>query len=206
MFQSNVSVGTCFTQILQASNDFIVEGRVAWVEIESVPLKMCTDNESYEGKPNGDDLKNATELAEDSNLEVVSDSKLDEEPLNINMEEALVGQKDALPLGFTPRNDSDGFEGHPNKQTSDCSHNTQEEDATLRHNKSGSKENFKDDVAESVCSGHFKKSDIPRTRGSIINVMEELVKVGHTMGFNMEGCSKNIEDIIGYQVVNDVFR
>ncbi|GKB51212.1 hypothetical protein Tco_0901965 [Tanacetum coccineum] len=85
MFQSNVSVGTWFTRILQASNDFIVEGRVAWVEIEGVPLKMwfentfkriasnngvpgwtpdfTIDNESYEGKPNGDDLKNATELA-----------------------------------------------------------------------------------------------------------------------------------------------
>ncbi|GJX98280.1 RNA-directed DNA polymerase, eukaryota [Tanacetum coccineum] len=232
--------------ILQVSNDFIVEGRVAWVEIKGIPLKMwyentfkriaskwgtfddqgdgnfytkriCintnitmnilesfkiiyrgkvtwvrakevpgwtpdfaddndddnnTDNESYEGELNGNDLKNAIELAEDSDLEVVPDSKLNEEPLNINVEEA----SPEVPPGFTPRNDNDGSEGHPNKQTSDCSQNIQEEYAALRHNKSGSKENFKDDVAESICSGHFKKSNIPRTGGSIINVMKELVK------------------------------
>nr|GFA42477.1 nucleotide-binding alpha-beta plait domain-containing protein [Tanacetum cinerariifolium] len=119
MFQFNVSVGTWFTQILQASNDFIVEGMVAWVETEGIPLKMwsettfkqvpgwtldfaddkdddnSSDNESYEGEPNGDDLKNAIELAEGSDLKVVPDTKLDEEPLNINLENASVGKKDA---------------------------------------------------------------------------------------------------------------
>ncbi|GKA23567.1 RNA-directed DNA polymerase, eukaryota [Tanacetum coccineum] len=35
--------------------------------------------------------------------------------------------------------------------------------------------------------------------GSILEVMDELVKVGQTMGYNMEGCVKNIEEIIGSQ-------
>ncbi|GJW17758.1 RNA-directed DNA polymerase, eukaryota, reverse transcriptase zinc-binding domain protein [Tanacetum coccineum] len=43
-FQSNVGIGTWFAKIQQASTDFFVEGRVAWVDIEGVPLKMWSDN------------------------------------------------------------------------------------------------------------------------------------------------------------------
>ncbi|GJX88633.1 U-box domain-containing protein kinase family protein [Tanacetum coccineum] len=43
-FQSNVGIGTWFAKIQQASTNFFVEGRVAWVDIEGVPLKMWSDN------------------------------------------------------------------------------------------------------------------------------------------------------------------
>ncbi|GJT29742.1 hypothetical protein Tco_0910017 [Tanacetum coccineum] len=39
--------------------------------------------------------------------------------------------------------------------------------------------------------------------GSILQVMEDMVKVGKTMGYNMEGCINNIEEIIKSQGVND---
>ncbi|GJU54307.1 hypothetical protein Tco_1228021 [Tanacetum coccineum] len=38
-----------------------------------------------------------------------------------------------------------------------------------------------------------------KSGGSILDVMEGLVEVGQTMGFNMEGCLKNIEAIISAQ-------
>nr|GEU75016.1 RNA-directed DNA polymerase, eukaryota [Tanacetum cinerariifolium] len=37
--------------------------------------------------------------------------------------------------------------------------------------------------------------------GSILDVMEDLIKIGHAMGYNMEGCSKNIEAIVDRQGV-----
>ncbi|GJY24261.1 hypothetical protein Tco_0397919 [Tanacetum coccineum] len=37
------------------------------------------------------------------------------------------------------------------------------------------------------------------TDGSILQLMDELVKVGQTMGYNMEGCMRNIEVIIDSQ-------
>ncbi|GJU57278.1 nucleotide-binding alpha-beta plait domain-containing protein [Tanacetum coccineum] len=43
-FQSNVGIGTWFAKIQQASTDFFVEGRVALVDIEGVPLKIWSDN------------------------------------------------------------------------------------------------------------------------------------------------------------------
>ncbi|GJZ44124.1 hypothetical protein Tco_0591379 [Tanacetum coccineum] len=62
---------------------------------------------------------------------------------------------------------------------------------------------YKNDTERSTCSGHFKKCDIPRSGGSILQLMEELIKVGQTMGYNMEGCITNIGDIINSQGAND---
>ncbi|GJU79996.1 hypothetical protein Tco_1282361 [Tanacetum coccineum] len=64
---------------------------------------------------------------------------------------------------------------------------------------------YKNDTERSTCSGHFKKCDIPRSGGSILQLMEELIKVGQTMGYNMEGCITNIGDIINSQGANDGF-
>nr|GFD47569.1 hypothetical protein [Tanacetum cinerariifolium] len=46
----------------------------------------------------------------------------------------------------------------------------------------------KREEAESFSSGHFKKSEMPRSGRSILNVLEEMVKVGHVMGYKMDGC------------------
>ncbi|PWA76286.1 hypothetical protein CTI12_AA064830 [Artemisia annua] len=43
-FQANVGVGSWFSQIQHVSDDFIIDGRVTWVEIESLPLKMWSEN------------------------------------------------------------------------------------------------------------------------------------------------------------------
>ncbi|GKE34810.1 hypothetical protein Tco_1454132, partial [Tanacetum coccineum] len=36
---------------------------------------------------------------------------------------------------------------------------------------------------DSVSSGHFKVSEIPRTGGSILGILDEVVKVGMVMGY-----------------------
>ncbi|GJR86500.1 RNA-directed DNA polymerase, eukaryota [Tanacetum coccineum] len=53
--------------------------------------------------------------------------------------------------------------------------------------------------SESKLSGHSKYSVLPRTGGSILNLIEEVVKVGQTMGYNMDGCIKDITEIIESQ-------
>ncbi|GKB79034.1 RNA-directed DNA polymerase, eukaryota, reverse transcriptase zinc-binding domain protein [Tanacetum coccineum] len=51
------------------------------------------------------------------------------------------------------------------------------------------KDNRNSDGAKTNSTGlrKFKMSEIPRTGGSILSVMEEIVKVGITMGYNMDG-------------------
>nr|GEX91913.1 nucleotide-binding alpha-beta plait domain-containing protein [Tanacetum cinerariifolium] len=66
--------------------------------------------------------------------------------------------------------------------------------------------NFKDEEKGSLNSGHFKKSGCPRTDGSILGVLEEVVKVGQVMGCNMDGCISNIGEIISSKGVDEVYR
>nr|GFC56670.1 RNA-directed DNA polymerase, eukaryota [Tanacetum cinerariifolium] len=42
--------------------------------------------------------------------------------------------------------------------------------------------------------------------GSILDILDEMIKVGQTMGFSMHGCTKDMEGIIGAQGENVVFR
>nr|GFA92337.1 nucleotide-binding alpha-beta plait domain-containing protein [Tanacetum cinerariifolium] len=60
-----------------------------------------------------------------------------------------------------------------------------------------------EDSEESICSGHFKKSKVPKSGGSILQLIDDLVKMGETMGYDMKGCMKNMEEIIELQGAND---
>nr|GEZ18110.1 DIE2/ALG10 family [Tanacetum cinerariifolium] len=43
-FKVNVGTKSWFSQLIETSSDFVVDGRVAWVEVERIPLKVWTDN------------------------------------------------------------------------------------------------------------------------------------------------------------------
>ncbi|GKA11157.1 RNA-directed DNA polymerase, eukaryota, reverse transcriptase zinc-binding domain protein [Tanacetum coccineum] len=69
------------------------------------------------------------------------------------------------------------------------------------HERNSINKGSKEEVSGSVCSGNFKKSEVPRTGGSILCVLEELVKVGQAMGYNMDGPrpkgNKMGQDLVG---------
>ncbi|PWA53447.1 hypothetical protein CTI12_AA444650 [Artemisia annua] len=43
-FSECVAINSWFSCIVQSNSDFVVDGRVAWVDVEGVPLKMWTSN------------------------------------------------------------------------------------------------------------------------------------------------------------------
>ncbi|GJR29993.1 RNA-directed DNA polymerase, eukaryota [Tanacetum coccineum] len=43
-----------------------------------------------------------------------------------------------------------------------------------------------------------------KTGGSILDLLDELIKVGNTMGYSLDGCAKDLENIIGLQGECDV--
>ncbi|PWA69647.1 hypothetical protein CTI12_AA294560 [Artemisia annua] len=43
-FRDNVSVASWFSQIIEATKDFEIEGRIAWVEVEGIPFKLWSGN------------------------------------------------------------------------------------------------------------------------------------------------------------------
>ena len=82
-------------------------------------------------------------------------------------------------------------------------HNVQDHKVESVAKKNSPFDSSKNDTDRSVCSGHFKICKILRSGGSILQLMDELIKVGQIMGYNMEGCMKNIVNIIDSQGVND---
>ncbi|GJW56539.1 hypothetical protein Tco_0103270 [Tanacetum coccineum] len=42
--------------------------------------------------------------------------------------------------------------------------------------------------------------------GSILNILDDMVLVGHSMGYNLDGCLKDMERIIGSQGDEDVLK
>ncbi|GKE25514.1 RNA-directed DNA polymerase, eukaryota [Tanacetum coccineum] len=113
----------------------------------------------------------------------------------------------AYPPGFTPKEGSEeiGMYAEESKSVNfvNLSDHKAEEANKDGHGNCVNK-NSKEDVSSSVCSGHFKKSGVPRTGGSILNLMDELVKVGQVIGYKMDGCMSNMTEIIESQGVKEV--
>nr|GEU60062.1 RNA-directed DNA polymerase, eukaryota [Tanacetum cinerariifolium] len=53
--------------------------------------------------------------------------------------------------------------------------------------------------SEATSSGRFKNSKVPRNGGSILDLLEEVVKVGKIIGYKMDRCEDNITEIIESQ-------
>nr|GFB05306.1 RNA-directed DNA polymerase, eukaryota, reverse transcriptase zinc-binding domain protein [Tanacetum cinerariifolium] len=83
--------------------------------------------------------------------------------------------------------------------------------AKIHQMESSKKENgfktcFKEDVNASVCSGHFKKVGSPKSGGFILQLIEDLTKVGQTMGYKMKGCINDMGEIVKSQGDNEFFK
>ncbi|GJX38510.1 RNA-directed DNA polymerase, eukaryota, reverse transcriptase zinc-binding domain protein [Tanacetum coccineum] len=209
------------------------EEKIYWIRAKEVPRwvpEFVEENEEEsdmeedikEGDLKGED-GGSPFLEGDSDIDEVRETIYVVDSHNANLEEVSVGKKDSrsedpfniydllnkkqvdskkspcvddslkYPPGFTPIDVTEGSfkkdEGF-NKEDGECSQSIHVDE--------------KEDVAESFCSGHFKKSEAPRTGGSIVQLIDNLVKVGQTMGYNVDGCIKNMGVIIDSQGANGV--
>nr|GEY50477.1 nucleotide-binding alpha-beta plait domain-containing protein [Tanacetum cinerariifolium] len=258
-FNESVSVMSWFSQVTEATNDFKVAGRIAWVEVKGVLFRMwientfariankwgklldvddqdetcfhskrlcvhmksgksiredfkvihrCktywiranetpgwvpeftdnTDDEDANSIEEEDAAQKSGEIDDHSDGEKVPDNIFEDEELNDN--ESVSSLK--YPSGFTPsiQNCDDvkpENKDEINDEYSECCENN----------------NVKGSGNDSISSGHFKVSEVPRSGGSMIGLLEEVVKVGQVIGFKMEGCISNMEEIIGSHGVEE---
>ncbi|GJQ88886.1 retrovirus-related pol polyprotein from transposon TNT 1-94 [Tanacetum coccineum] len=63
----------------------------------------------------------------------------------------------------------------------------------------GDVDKLKGSANGSISAGHFKFSEIPRTGGSMVGLLEDVIKVRQVMGFKMEGVIADLEELIGTQ-------
>nr|GEW96380.1 RNA-directed DNA polymerase, eukaryota, reverse transcriptase zinc-binding domain protein [Tanacetum cinerariifolium] len=181
-FQENSIMKTWFSHIQLASSDFNTDGRVTCVEIKGIPLKMwskTTFNHTMTRRrirglvhtkkiPNGEDVKNVEDLKGDSDGEIVPDTKFEEDFPNQKGEEDSVGQ------GNVESEDPFNIYELLNHKRPVIDNNSNSKESLKYppgYNPTGSKEatgekqfdmkkKSKNDVEESICSGHFKKSEV----------------------------------------------
>ncbi|GKA32490.1 hypothetical protein Tco_0718857, partial [Tanacetum coccineum] len=99
--KTNVAKGSWFSKLQQASNDFLIDERVTWVDIEGVPLKtpdFAEENEE-DSDTNGDtgdeDLHDDNEgihkytvVDEDNDIEEVAKTIFEKESSHVHMKDA----------------------------------------------------------------------------------------------------------------------
>ncbi|GJV05732.1 RNA-directed DNA polymerase, eukaryota [Tanacetum coccineum] len=244
-FMLHVGVNSWFLKIQQASNSFIVDERVVWIDIEGVPLCAWSNNTftiiaSIWGSLLYDEDKNSPHFhrkrlcIKTSNQDIIFDS------LKIIVKGKVFLYKViefyTMELVFNDSNEdaSDSDEESVDKHAGNISHVSNEVHKEIREEEKsedpfniydmfnkekpaksvnmsldkepGSKASFKEDVNVSGCSGHFQSVNVPKTGGSILQVIEDFIKVGQTMGYKMEGCMKDFEEIVNSQGACEFFK
>ncbi|GJX07027.1 RNA-directed DNA polymerase, eukaryota [Tanacetum coccineum] len=220
--RKRICINTNVLSNIFESFKLIYRGKVVWVRAKEVPSwipDFVEDNEdeedeedgSYEDIPNGEDVKNVEDLEGDSDGEAVPDTKFGEESPNQK------GEEDSIGHGIVQSVDPFNIYELLNQKRPATDKNSNSKDlikyppgytptrskVVTEEKKFDSKKKSKNDVEESICSGYFKKSEVSKTGGSILQLIEDLVKVGETMGYDMKGCMMNMEEIIELQGEND---
>ncbi|GKA04617.1 RNA-directed DNA polymerase, eukaryota [Tanacetum coccineum] len=160
------------------------------------------------------DVEEENPKSKDGVVSSEQNGKQSEDPFNIysllnkdkmkNNKEASTKESLEYPPGFTPReNDVENVEMDNQKDNCDGEFGNVN-NISDEVNFSSGFNTYKKAGGESMDSDHCRESEGSRKGGSILMLMDELVKVGQTMGYNMDGCMKNIEEIIESQGVDGV--
>ncbi|GJY22243.1 nucleotide-binding alpha-beta plait domain-containing protein [Tanacetum coccineum] len=202
-FKECTSATSWFSQVIKASTDFEVVGRVAWIEVEGVPFKLWTgktfsriankwgklldvDDEEdtcFHSKRICIQMKSSKSINEDFKIIHRDDQKQEDFDENGDGEK---GEDNPLEEEELVKSFGDGKYSDKKMERSD----NKEDENVVRdevrsetkvgdidaHSECHEPKHRKDIGNESSSSGHFKKSEIPRSGGSMIGVLEEVVK------------------------------
>nr|GEV24220.1 RNA-directed DNA polymerase, eukaryota, reverse transcriptase zinc-binding domain protein [Tanacetum cinerariifolium] len=151
-------------------------------DVEAVPeLKFEEDPKKH----TGDDAsigQNNVHSEDPFDIYVIINKKSDTNKKDANLEDSL-----KFPPGFTPRDDVGTAKENSHVQLEKTRKRVDQEVGASVEKQTISNNKGVNDVEESICSGHFSKSEVPRTGCSIIRLMDDLVNVGQTMGYDMAG-------------------
>nr|GEU67919.1 hypothetical protein [Tanacetum cinerariifolium] len=245
-FQFNLGVGSWFSQIIQAHNDFVIDERVIWVEVEGVPCKWWSRNtfsriasrwgtllngeeleeEGYHSnricirwvpdfKEDGEEGYDMNDGSNEDDMEEVPETNFEEVPDKSIFEGNSVKQNDVhsedpfgiyvvlnkkrdgkniddkhedslkYPPRFTPNEEGDVPVEKVDNWSNENRVNDGQEDGICVGQHFHERVEVSNDTHESTCSGHFKKSKVPRKGGSILELMMNSLTWGQTIGYDM---------------------
>nr|GFA96039.1 nucleotide-binding alpha-beta plait domain-containing protein [Tanacetum cinerariifolium] len=256
-FQFNLVVGSWFSQIIQAHNDFIIDERVIWVEVEGVPCKWWSRNTFSHVASRWGTLLNGEELEEEGyhSNRICIRTKLKTVVFDSfrMVYRGMTCWVRAIEIpGWVPDFEEDGEEGydvndgsHEDDMYGGVSKNLKDvEGESDRQNDVHSEDPFgiyevlnKKRDAKNIDDKHEDSLKYPhgftpneerdvlvekvdnwldenrvndgqedRLCGSILELTDDLINVGQTMGYDMTGCIKNMEEVIKSQGVDEIHR
>nr|GEV56821.1 RNA-directed DNA polymerase, eukaryota, reverse transcriptase zinc-binding domain protein [Tanacetum cinerariifolium] len=212
LFLDNVGVKSWFSVLKDASLDFAPDGRIVWIDDQDEQddtyyhsKRICVFTKSvktisqnfkiiFQGKIFWIRANEASGWVLDF-LDDVEEDESDDDSKGGDFsihDDNTQEQFDAK--GGWVNETSDHTPNHPPGFTPITSMNN-DNGSSDRHDNVilAKQERNKNDKSEFVCSGHFKSSSVPRSGCSILDLMEELVKVGNTMGYNMDGLAQKVK-------------
>nr|GEV20666.1 putative RNA-directed DNA polymerase, eukaryota, reverse transcriptase zinc-binding domain protein [Tanacetum cinerariifolium] len=176
----------------------IFRGKVFWIGAKEVLVLVPDffDDSDYEDQLD-DGFKDGDPKVQDVGI-CGDDSDVAEVPETL-LEESMGKKEKQSNDPFTPNDDMNEFcmnEENVRSVNDDNPQNCNVDEVQTGQEGNSANKSSKVDASESVCSGHLKKSKASHTGGSILCLLEELVKVGQTMGYNMDGCVNNMTEIV----------
>ncbi|GJQ94801.1 RNA-directed DNA polymerase, eukaryota [Tanacetum coccineum] len=108
-----------------------------------------------------------------------------------NVEDEISNGSLNYPLGFTPIEEGDKKFDKVDKlngKEQGYTENANEQVNNVEEKSNKDMSSLKEEDKESRCSGHFRRVEGPKTGGSILQLLDDVVKVGQTMGYKMDGC------------------
>ncbi|GJZ29182.1 hypothetical protein Tco_0573829 [Tanacetum coccineum] len=154
LFHSNVGIGSWFSQLIQASKDFTIEGRIVWVEIEDAKL-LSLEKTVHKDEGCRSDVDEVSEVFLRSDRRIYN--KSEELLLKVKTNRKTQSQ---YPPGYTPKDGIETFCNNGENSKKECGEFLQgghEEGVNDVFKDIGSNKGSKDDVRESVGSirSHF---------------------------------------------------
>nr|GEW95992.1 RNA-directed DNA polymerase, eukaryota [Tanacetum cinerariifolium] len=141
--------------------------------------------------------------------QLTKDKEVSHDPLNIydllnkgNKDTGNSGVKSSIlyPPGFTPDKVVHAQEDQDARGEDVMQSNSRSDDCNSQV--------FEEMKKPEVCLSSYGRDSraLRKKGGSILDVIDEMIKVGQIMGFTMEGCTLDMEKIIGSQGVHDVLQ
>ncbi|GJR52782.1 RNA-directed DNA polymerase, eukaryota [Tanacetum coccineum] len=189
-FRDNVRVGLWFSDLRKASLDIHPDGRIVWVEVEGISLKLWTVNTFRRIANKWGDLIDVGDMNENClhskrvpgwfpilyggfpNMEEQSIDGSMEDVNKVNNEGNDGVNSDIDEVPETVFDNSSGLKDEQNFVNGNVDEEIRVDEGVSDNMKS------KGDKVESMNTGRVKKSEAPRSGGSFLNLMEEVVKVG----------------------------
>ncbi|GJT58024.1 hypothetical protein Tco_0993078 [Tanacetum coccineum] len=212
---------TKVNSIINGCFKIIIKGKVHWVrakELDAWIPKLISDEEcdssDDDESTDSDKILSPTVMEFDNSIAESDVEKVSES--SFSKENNFVQEETQKPNCEDPPQSSDPFHIYdllnkkktsiPQTNTSDPTYPPgftpdviQNEGESAASVKSHASQSFKSQHNHNSAPPPNRNSIKPNSGGSFLEFMDDLVKIGRTMGYNMDGCLKNMEDIIGAQ-------